>query len=55
MGFGMTILILVAYYLIAIPTQLAADGHVLSPVLAAWLPDLLVGAAGVILLMRAAR
>jgi lipopolysaccharide export system permease protein len=55
MGFGMTILILVAYYLIAIPTQLAADGHVLSPVLAAWLPDLLVGAVGVILLMRAAR
>lgn len=55
MGFGMSILILVAYYLVAIPMQLAADGHLLSPVLAAWLPDLLVGAAGVILLARAAR
>lgn len=55
MGFGMSILILVAYYLVAIPMQLAADGHLLSPVLAAWLPDLLVGAAGVILLVRAAR
>lgn len=55
MGFGMSILILVAYYLIAIPAQLAADGHALSPVLAAWLPDLLVGAAGVVLLLRASR
>ncbi len=55
MGFGMSILILVAYYLIAIPAQLAADGHALSPIVAAWLPDVLVGAVGVILLMRAAR
>ena len=55
MGFGMSILVLVGYYIIAIPAQLAADGHVLSPILAAWLPDVLVGAAGLILLMRAAR
>lgn len=55
MGFGMSILILVVYYIIAIPSQLAADGHVLSPVFAAWLPDLLVGAAGAVLLFRAAR
>jgi lipopolysaccharide export system permease protein len=55
MGFGMSILILVAYYIIAIPAQLAADGHALSPIVAAWLPDLLVGGAGVILLLRAAR
>jgi lipopolysaccharide export system permease protein len=55
MGFGMSILVLVAYYLIAIPAQLAADGHALSPIVAAWLPDVLVGAAGAILLMRAAR
>jgi lipopolysaccharide export system permease protein len=55
MGFGMSIVILVVYYLIAIPAQLAADGHVLSPILAAWLPDLLVGAAGAILLIRVAR
>ena len=54
MGFGMSILILVGYYSVAIPAQLAADGHALSPILAAWLPDLLVGAAGGILLARAA-
>jgi lipopolysaccharide export system permease protein len=55
MGFGMSILILVVYYLIAIPAQLAADGHVLSPVLAAWLADVVVGATGTALLLRAAR
>jgi lipopolysaccharide export system permease protein len=55
MGFGMAILVLVGYYIIAIPAQLAADGHVLSPILAAWLPDSVVGAAGAILLFRAAR
>ncbi len=55
MGFGLSVLVLVAYYLVAIPAQLASDGRVLSPVLAAWLPDLLVGGAGAVLLARAAR
>jgi len=54
-GFGLSVLVLVAYYLIAIPAQLASDGRLLSPVIAAWLPDVIVGAAGVALLMRAAR
>lgn len=54
-GLGLSILVLVAYYLIFIPTQLASDGRLLSPVLAAWLPDAVVGAAGVVLLARAAR
>ncbi len=54
-GLGLSILVLVGYYLIAIPTQLASDGRLLSPVLAAWLPDAVVGAAGAILLIRAAR
>jgi lipopolysaccharide export LptBFGC system permease protein LptF len=45
----------VAYYSVAIPTQLASDARLLSPVLAAWLPDLAVGAAGGALLLRAAR
>ncbi len=54
-GFGLSILVLVAYYLIAIPAQLASDGRLLSPVLAAWLPDLLMGAAGAALLARASR
>ncbi len=55
MGFGLSILVLVAYYLVAIPAQLASDGALLPPVLAAWLPDVLVGGAGAILLVRAAR
>ncbi|HXX37650.1 MAG TPA: LptF/LptG family permease [bacterium] len=55
MGLGLSILVLVAYYIIAIPSQLASDGRVLSPVLAAWLPDAVVGAGGAILLARAAR
>jgi len=54
-GFGLSILVLLAYYLIAIPAQLASDGRLLSPVLAAWLPDLVVGAAGAALLVRFAR
>jgi len=54
-GLGLSILVLVAYYLIAIPMQLASDGAVLSPVLAAWLPDVVVGVVGVALLRRAAR
>lgn len=52
---GLSILVLVAYYAIAIPTQLAGTARVLSPVLAAWLPDLAIGAAGVVLFARAGR
>ncbi len=54
-GFGLSVLVLVGYYAIAIPAQLASDGHVVPPVLAAWLPDVIVGAAGVALLVRASR
>jgi len=55
MGLGLSILVLMAYYVIAIPAQLASDGRLLSPVLAAWLPDAVVCAGGAILLARAAR
>ena len=55
MGLGLSILVLMVYYVIAIPSQLASDGRLLSPVLAAWLPDAVVGAGGAILLARAAR
>jgi lipopolysaccharide export system permease protein len=54
-GVGLSILVLAVYYLILIPAQVASDGQLLSPVLAAWLPDLLVGGAGAVLLVRAAR
>ncbi len=54
-GFGLSVLVLVGYYAIAIPAQLASDGRLVAPVLAAWLPDVIVGAAGVALLARASR
>jgi len=54
-GLGLSILVLLVYYAVAIPAQLAGDGRLLPPVLAAWLPDGIVGALGVVLLARAAR
>ena len=54
-GIGLSIIVLVAYYLVFIPAQTLSKGPLLSPVLAAWLPDLLVGGAGAVLLARAAR
>ena len=55
MGIGLSISVLVAYYIVWIPAQTVSQGPFLSPVLAAWLPDLLVGGAGAVLLVRAAR
>jgi lipopolysaccharide export system permease protein len=54
-GMGLSILVLFAYYAVAVPAQLASDGRVLPPVFAAWLPDAIVGALGGVLLVRAAR
>jgi lipopolysaccharide export system permease protein len=54
-GMGLSILVLFAYYAILIPSQLAAEGRVLAPALAAWLPNGVVGALGGALLVRAAR
>ncbi len=54
-GMGLSILVLFAYYAILIPSQLASEGHVLPPALAAWLPNGVVGALGGVLLIRAAR
>jgi lipopolysaccharide export system permease protein len=54
-GMGLSILVLCLYYAIVIPAQLASDGKVLPPAPAAWLPNVIVGALGGILLVRAAR
>ena len=54
-GMGLSILVLFAYYAIAIPAQLAAEGRVIAPVLGAWLPNAVIGVLGVVLLIRAAR
>jgi lipopolysaccharide export system permease protein len=55
MGIGLSFIVLVAYFLIYIPAQTVSEGPLLSPVLAAWLPNLVVGCAGAVLLARAAR
>ncbi len=54
-GMGLSIVVLLGYYTIYIPSQLASEGHALPPALAAWLPNLIVGAIGGVLLARAAR
>ncbi len=54
-GMGLSILVLFAYYAVLIPSQLASEGHVLPPALAAWLPNGIVGVIGGTLLVRAAR
>jgi lipopolysaccharide export LptBFGC system permease protein LptF len=47
--------VLFAYYAVLIPSQLASEGHVLPPAIAAWLPNGIVGTVGGVLLVRAAR
>jgi lipopolysaccharide export system permease protein len=54
-GMGLSILVLFAYYAILIPSQLASEGRVLPPALAAWLPNGIIGTLGGALLIRAAR
>ncbi|HYM91225.1 MAG TPA: LptF/LptG family permease [bacterium] len=54
-GMGLSILVLFAYYAVLIPSQLASEGRVLPPALAAWLPNGVVGALGGALLAKAAR
>jgi len=54
-GMGLSILVLFAYYAVAIPAQLASEGRVLAPALGAWLPNAMVGILGAVLLIRAAR
>lgn len=52
-GLGLTIVVLVAYYImISITITLGQSGR-LQPVLAAWLPDVVLAAAGLVLLRRA--
>lgn len=52
-GLGLTIVVLVAYYImISITITLGQSGR-LQPVLAAWLPDGVLAAAGLVLLRRA--
>jgi len=54
-GFGLSILVIFAYYiLMTIGTAMAENGRI-NPILGAWLQNIVLGAAGVILTWRASR
>jgi len=52
-GVGLTILILVIYYIMISITLTLGQNARMHPVIAAWLPDVLLAAAGIVLLRRA--
>lgn len=54
-GLGLTVLVMVAYYLMISVTMTLGQGGRLHPLLAAWLPNLALAAAGIVLLRRADR
>jgi lipopolysaccharide export system permease protein len=54
-GFGLTIVVLVAYYIMLSLTLTLGQGGRLPPVLAAWLPDVVLAAVGIALVWMADR
>ncbi|MGK7910415.1 MAG: LptF/LptG family permease [Synechococcus sp.] len=54
LGLGLSILIIFGFYLMAFVSQALGQTGTLSPAIAAWLPNLLVGAVGASLIYRAA-
>lgn len=54
-GFVLSMLVLLAYYISVIATQMLSSRHAISPFLAAWGPNLLFGGLGVYLLFKTAR
>ena len=54
-GLGLTILVLIGYYIISSVTITLGDNGRLHPIPAAWLPDVVLAAAGVALVRRADR
>ena len=54
-GFGLSIIIIFIYYSVMTFTGALGDGGALSPILAAWTPNLIAIAAGIYLIHRASR
>lgn len=54
-GMGLTILVLIGYYIMISITLTLGQGGRLHPVIAAWLPNVILAAAGLLLLRRADR
>jgi len=54
-GFGLSILVIFAYYILMTISTTLAEGGRISPVLGAWLQNIVLGGAGVVLMWRAGR
>jgi lipopolysaccharide export system permease protein len=54
-SFGISVIVIFSYYLFGFITSALGEANVLSPFMAAWLPDFLGLGMGIFLLMRAAR
>ncbi len=54
-GLGLTFLVIIGYYIISSVTITLGDSGRLHPILAAWLPDVVLAAAGLALVRRADR
>ena len=54
LGLGLSILIIFGFYILAFVSQALGQTGTLSPILAAWLPNLMVGGVGASLIYRAA-
>lgn len=55
LGFGLSVVIIFIYYSVMTFTGALGEGGALSPVLAAWIPNLIAIAAGIYLIHRASR
>jgi lipopolysaccharide export system permease protein len=54
-SFGISVIVIFSYYLLGFLTSALGEANVLSPFMAAWLPDFLGLGTGIFLLMRVAR
>ena len=55
MGFGISILIIFAYWTTWYCCSIAGEGGTIPPIVGAWLPNVIFGGMGVALLVRGAR
>ncbi len=49
-GMGISIIIIFVYYIIMSAGRALGEGHMLNPILAAWLPNMVMGALGMLLI-----
>lgn len=54
-SFGISVIVIFSYYLLGFITSALGEANVLSPFMAAWLPDFIGLGTGIFLLMRVAR